>query len=393
MSDNFTEISSQSIFGRLGNAIKGVLLGIVLVPAAVVLLFWNEGRAVKTVKSLKEGESLVVPVSADKIDPANEKKLVHFTGKAETGDIVRDPKFEISLGAIRLDREVQMYQWKEDKKTTTQKKLGGGTESTTTYSYTKTWEKRLTPTVEFKHPEGHENPKTMIATSNTVHADKVMIGAFKLPSSIITSLQGVEPLNLKDEDLQKIPSTVRGKAILSDGTLYYGSDPTAAQVGDQRVTFNVLRPATFSIISQQVGDTLSPYHTKAGREFERVESGVVSAEEMFAHAKSENNLWTWALRGIGVLVMGIGFGMIVGPFTTLMDVIPFLGDIVGAGVGFAAFILAGVVSLVVIAVAWFVVRPILTFVLIAAAAGALIFGRNFAAKRKQATLTTQATGA
>ncbi len=155
----------------------------------------------------------------------------------------------------------------------------------------------------------------------------------------------------------------------------------------------MLRPATFSIISQQVEDTLSPYHTKAGREIERVETGVVSAQEMFEHAKSENNLWTWALRGIGVLVMAIGFAMVVGPFTTLIDVIPFLGDIVGAGVGFAAAILAGAVSLVVIAVAWFVVRPILTIALIAAAIGALILGRNFAAKRKQNVIATAAPSA
>jgi hypothetical protein len=393
MSDDFTEIPNQSIFERLGNAIKGVLFGIILVPVAVVLLFWNEGRAVQTAKSLKEGASIVVSVSPDKIDPANEKKLVHFTGKAETGDTVRDPKFEISLAAIRLDREVKMYQWKEDKKTSTQKKLGGGTESTTTYSYSKTWEKQLKPSVEFRHPEGHENPKAMVATSNSVHADKVMIGAFRLPNSIISSLKGEEPLNLKDEDFQKIPPAVRGKAILSDGALYYGVNPTAPEVGDQRVTFNVLRPATFSVISQQVVDTLSPYHTKANREIERVESGVVSAEEMFAHAKSENNLWTWVLRGIGVLVMTIGFGMILGPFTTLLDVIPFLGGIVGAGIGFVGFVLAGVVSLVVIAVAWFVVRPVLSIALIAAAVGTLIFGGRFAAKRKQATLARQVTAA
>jgi hypothetical protein len=50
MADSFTEVTSESWFSRIGGAIKGVFSGIVLCFAAVVLLFWNEGRAVTSVK-------------------------------------------------------------------------------------------------------------------------------------------------------------------------------------------------------------------------------------------------------------------------------------------------------------------------------------------------------
>ena len=65
MSDSFEEVTSESWFGRLGNAIKGVLLGIILFVASFPLLWWNEGRAVKTAKGLVELGGAVIPVAAD----------------------------------------------------------------------------------------------------------------------------------------------------------------------------------------------------------------------------------------------------------------------------------------------------------------------------------------
>ena len=50
--DSFSEITSESWFGRLASAIKGVLIGIVLFVIAFPLLWWNEGRAVRTAKGL-----------------------------------------------------------------------------------------------------------------------------------------------------------------------------------------------------------------------------------------------------------------------------------------------------------------------------------------------------
>lgn len=50
MADAFTEVSSENIFTRLKNAVVGLLLGPLLVIAAIVLLSWNEGRALTAIK-------------------------------------------------------------------------------------------------------------------------------------------------------------------------------------------------------------------------------------------------------------------------------------------------------------------------------------------------------
>ena len=74
--DTFTEVTDQSWFSRIGGSIKGVLVGLILFVAAFPVLFWNEGRAVKTARSLTEGAAAVIEVSADAPDPGNEGKLV-----------------------------------------------------------------------------------------------------------------------------------------------------------------------------------------------------------------------------------------------------------------------------------------------------------------------------
>ena len=139
MSDSFTETTSQSWFSRLGSAIAGVLIGIILFVASFPLLMWNEGRAIKTAQGLTEGAGIVRSVAADKVDAANDGRLVHVSGMLSTGGPVADPDFAIRVQGVRLVRHVEMYQWKEETQTETRTKLGGGEERTTTYKYVRDW--------------------------------------------------------------------------------------------------------------------------------------------------------------------------------------------------------------------------------------------------------------
>ncbi len=78
--DSYTEFGGRSWGSRLIESIKGVLLGIVMFIVAFPVLFWNEGRAVQTAKSLGEGASEVVSVASDNVETTNEGKLVLCDG-------------------------------------------------------------------------------------------------------------------------------------------------------------------------------------------------------------------------------------------------------------------------------------------------------------------------
>src|SRR5260221_13048094 len=82
--DSTTSEGPSSWLGRIGQSFAGVIFGFVLIVAACILIFWNEGRAVKTARSLTEGEGVVRTVATDKADPGNDGKLVHVVGPLAT---------------------------------------------------------------------------------------------------------------------------------------------------------------------------------------------------------------------------------------------------------------------------------------------------------------------
>ena len=126
MSDSFSVTTSQSWFGRLFESIKSVLFGLVMFVLSFPLLFWNEGRAVRTARSLTEGLGAVVSVPAEAVTPGNEGKLVYVSGAVKTDKPVVDDELAVEADAVTLLRNVEMYQWKESESKETRKKLGGG---------------------------------------------------------------------------------------------------------------------------------------------------------------------------------------------------------------------------------------------------------------------------
>ena len=374
MPDQFVESSSQSWFSRIGGAIVGVIVGIILLPLSVMLHFWNEDRAVVTEKSLKEGAASVISVPADSIVPGNQGKLIHLSGDVAAGEAIHDALFKVSAPALRLVRHVEVYQWKEDKTEETHDKLGGGKETVTKYNYTKTWSDKPIDSANFKHPEEHTNPTSFPVTTATVLSSKATLGAFKIPQDLIAKMQGGEPLSVSGEALAPLPPDLKSKAKIAGDGVYLGGNPEGPMVGDERISFQALNPGTFSFLAQQSGDTLAPYPTHAGREIERVESGTMGADVMFQHAQNENKILTWVLRAVGFVMMWIGFALIFNPLHVLADVVPFIGGIVGFGTGLLAALLGFAGSLVIIAIAWLAARPLLGIVLLVIALAAIVHG-------------------
>lgn len=378
MSDSHTVVTSQSWFGRIAKSIGGVFFGIILVLIAVALLFWNEGRAVKTYKTLQEGAGVVVTVSADEVVPGNESKLVHMSGAAVTDSVPADEDFGIAENAIRLRRSVEMYQWEEKQQSETRKKLGGGEETVTTYTYTRGWNAGVVDSSAFNNPSGHENPRELPYESRTWDAEDVRVGAFTLSADLVSMLGDFEDLAVRE-----IPTGAvwPGGASVDKGKIFLGADPAAPRVGDVRIAYSMVRPGDVSILAAQSGDSFEPYLTKAGGTIEMIAGGRLSAEGMFAAAHSQNTFLTWLLRVIGFVMMWAGLGLLLAPLSVLADVVPFLGNLVGAVTGFVTFLLALALSALVIAIAWIVLRPLLAVVLLVVSAAALVLG--FKALRKK----------
>ncbi|WP_269524222.1 TMEM43 family protein [Coraliomargarita parva] len=377
--DSFSEVSSASWFSRIGGAFKGILIGIIAVLVAVALLTWNEGRAVKRYKTLKEGAGAVVAVSPESVLPGNEGKLVHLSGHALAGSTASDPLFKVEVPALALNREVEMYQWKEKTSKETKKKLGGGTETVTTYDYTKSWSAQHIDSSRFKHPQEHANPSEIRFRNESFVAIPVQLGAFTLTTSQIRMIGTSETYTFPSD---YSPPSNLGEHTQSPTTLYFGKNPDSPEIGDIRISFKVAPEQDISIVAAQTGNSFQAYQTKAGGTIHLLETGLVSAPAMIQIAQDSNKFLTWVLRGVGLVILFIGFNMILAPISVMADVVPFIGNLVEAGTGLIALLLAGLVGLVTIAVAWIVFRPILaiSLLVVGIACAYLIFSKIKSAK-------------
>ena len=365
--DSYTEVTSESWFGRLGNAFKGIVVGLILFIIAFPLLFWNEGRAVKRHKTLNEGSGMVVSISSERVNPENEGKLVHVTGRATTNERLSDPEFGISGNVLKLKRRVQMYQWEENSTSETRKRVGGGTETITTYTYNKVWTEGVINSGNFKKSTDHRNPSSMMYQTQTVVAKNVSLGEFKLSNSLVDKISNFS-LWPVDEDTT-IPERLRGRISKHDNGFYAGFDPANPQIGDLRISFDVVQQTDVSIVSKQISNTFEPFKTKVGGSIELLEVGVFSAADMFQKAQQSNKVLTWVLRLVGFLIMMIGLNMILKPLSVIADILPILGNIVGAGTGLIAFLVSLVLSLLTVSIAWIVYRPLLGIILLVCGGG------------------------
>lgn len=356
MSD-FVEVTRRGFFSRGKDSLGGAFVGLVVVLIMAGVLFWNEGRARKRYLDLKEGAGSVVSVASDKVDPAAEGKLVHLTGETRVAAPLADPDFGISLSAVKLVREAEIYQWVEAVKTETRNKVGGGTEEIKTYSYERQWRDGPVDSSKFKVSSEHRNPSEMKVRSATFTADAVALGAFALPGFLVAQIGGGQPY--VPESLDQAKEEIRAAARIADGLVYFGADPRSPAVGDVRVRFTRVPTGTVSVVARQSGSTFAAYPTKTGGAIDLLELGAVAAQDMFKRAQDRNTALTWAVRILGFFVLGIGFSMVLRPVAVLASILPFLGRLVGTGTTVVAFLLGGVVWCLTVSVAWIFYRPLL----------------------------------
>jgi len=300
-------------------------------------------------------------------------------------DGLSDPDFGIAAQGLRLSRTAEMYQWKEESKSETEKKLGGGEETVTTYSYSKVWDDSQIDSSDFKKPDGHQNPP-MAIHSRTFQIPQGKLVAFDLDTPVLDRIEGDKDYSLSADQSAAIKAAYTGTKPLSmvDGKIYLGNDNTTPALGDYRIGYELAPLGVVSIVARQAGSHFEPYQTQAGDALLMVDTGNVPAEKMFADAVSANTLITWLLRGAGLLLLTIGFALFLSPIGVILDVIPFLGSMARMGTGIIAFVLAILVGTTTIAIAWFWYRPLLAVGILAAGVIAAVIVYRIGRSRKPA---------
>ncbi len=391
--DSFTEVSSTSFGERVGNSFKGILLGLLLFIAGTGLLYWNEGRAVRTGDAINEAQVATVTLpSVETIDTSFHGKMVHATGKAVTTDQLKDPVTNISANAIALIRKVSYYQWVQSSTTKEIKNLDGSTEKTTTYNYEKEWTDKPVSSANFKKIQGHQNTLIADIETRTWTAKNVAFGAYTLPDFLIHAIGGAEEFTpvISDASLQKslfphYEESAENVPLVHvrQNTLYLGEEPHDPDIGDIRIVYSAKPQGNVSILARVQGNTFDKFLASNGERFYQLNMGIVSDDIMYQNAKNSNDTLTWILRGVGMVMVVIGLNILVAPLSTMASIIPLLGDLFGAGAGLVASMLGIAWSCVIIAMAWIRFRPIFGISLLVGALGLFVFLYIYGKKRKK----------
>ncbi|SFV50583.1 hypothetical protein MNB_SM-7-1128 [hydrothermal vent metagenome] len=377
--DQYSERTTQGFGQNLGSSFMGMLFGLVLLIGSIVLIWWNESQSVSTADALKEMRDSIVKLEAPKVNPSNDGKAVWIYGELIPKNKLIDDALGISTDALVMQRVVKMYQWEESKESHTENKIGGGSQTVTTYTYQKVWSSRLIHSANFNRSAEHQNPPQMLYEAKLFATDAT-IGDFFISEHEIAT---IEPSQTLDLSSYTPPSSVKNM-----GTYFYiGHNPNQPQIGDIKISYIIAPKGNYSIAAKQSSNTLIPYTSSNEKMIFLIQHSIVQPDIMFKNELRSNMLQTWLLRGLGLVLMFFGFLLIMGPLTALANVIPFFGTIVGGASLFIAFMLTLLFGSFIIALSWFGARPLMSLLLFGGGAS-IAFGISKYKKSKSAQTTT-----
>jgi hypothetical protein len=242
--------------------------------------------------------------------------------------------------------------------------MGGSTTTTTTYDYSKEGSDEPINSSEFKHPDDHQNPQMPFGSKRFAASD-AKLGGWKLDPSTLYRISLSQALT---------PAAPAGWSLSGDN--YYRGDAASPKVGDMRVRYVGLPSGTtISVMAMQSGASFAVFTTKNGYQLELAEVGDHPSAEMIETKRKSEAVLTWILRGVGTLVMYVGFAVFLAPLSTLASVIPIFGRIVGGAAALVALVIAVPLSILVMAFAWLAYRPLIggALILLAAAVGSALW--------------------
>ncbi|PSN55822.1 Transmembrane protein 43 [Blattella germanica] len=239
--NSFQRRRNGSIKEQLKSSWLTAIIGCAMLSTGMWLLFWNEGQAVQTARSLEEAMNAVIAIQyTTVVMEENNGKLVHFSGPLHIGEPLAEPEYGVSVPAVKLKRRVQ---------------------------------------IEFP-------------LKSTVYiSEHVSVGGFIFGSA----------LKNKFTDFILVTSDERPERKdikLHAGLYYHSQDVWNPDIGDIRVQFSYAGKAgeVVSVVGMQAGNKIQPYKTFSGDEILMLRNGRLSVEEMFLEEKARNQLLTWTYR-------------------------------------------------------------------------------------------------
>ncbi|MDB4930741.1 MAG: hypothetical protein JWM10_3225 [Myxococcaceae bacterium] len=338
MANQFTEASHSSYGRNVVRSIVGIPVGILLFLGSFAVIWFTEGRT--------DWSKLAARTEVASADRGGglDGRTVSVTGPLTSTEPLGDPDFVQPGPYLSLKREVEQFAWVEHTAARSQGRTGGSSTTQTTYTYRPEWTASPRPSSEFRVPAEHENAPMPVSSQRFV-VPHAAVGAWNLDLTYVEFESGVV---LPPTALQR---TGRGAGFVPTGEFLFSGTgtPDVPHVGDLRVRFTALRNGTVAtVFGQAASSTVAPI-TVDGSPWMRVISG--DRAQAVQTLAAEYTATGWLGRVVAFLMMWIGMLLFLGPVSTFLNVLPFLGSASRFVVALVTFPLALVLTVVAVAVA------------------------------------------
>ena len=355
----------NSAGSRLLNSVGAIFIGLAVIFICLIALGCNERRSVRAIRAYDEfGKNLIETGSAT-VNPGNDGRLVAIRGALGFSNVT-DSAYQVTAPSFVLVRAVEMYQWQE-------RKQGSSTDAETTYTYYGAWKDSPVSSAGFFDQSNANRPWPSDAALQNRHfyAEDARLGDFRITPEQLANLPVDIALAVPES------ASLPGGFSRSDDSRYIHngnlSDPA---IGDMRISFLSSEVTRASMLGRQQGDAIVSYTARNGTRIDRMFAGERSGAEMVGQLQAENKAATWLLRILLTVLVCIGFSMFFTPVQTLTSMIPAIGKFLGKATKTVAQVIGSIVgvalSLLVIAISWVAVRPLVGIPLLAVTAGLIV---------------------
>ncbi|TGL64599.1 TMEM43 family protein [Leptospira sarikeiensis] len=322
---------STSIFGSIGDSIKGMLTGVVLFPLSLFFIY-----QVETCEQASAALKGALPAAQAKAGVAS-----YVTGKLSAdplgGEFVKSGKY------ISYSQSSEVYAWEETSKEDSNTKK-------------KTYDCKLDWTSSPKSPRNFKDPacKNKTFYQATVDDRKLVASDAKLKSEEGKTFS----VNLSQVDITSaVPSHTPEAGDLTkgiaEGDYIYLSEKCAKEEleGCERVSVSVtpIPDENMTFVGSVSGSSIVQFTSKEGNKF--LNASVGDFQSTMKDIESDDNVAKWLMRAGCFIAMWVSFNLLAGPLLSLLSFVPLVGDLGKTALslvfGIVAFLITGVTILLV----------------------------------------------
>ncbi len=239
------------------------LAGVALLLVAIGGLAFNEWRAGRADQALAALRASVITVDPAGLVPEEVPVLVG--GDATAGRPLRDPPFAVSVVALRLERQVEMLQWKE--------RIEGSGQNRTV-RHERVWSSELIDSSRF-YDRAPLNPGRFPVAPVRILADAARLGRLMLSPEALAALP---PSIVLRPTLEEV--TIDGLRLVARSDGYGSGDPAAPRIGDVRVRHLIVPPGPITIVGSLRDGRLGPWPAPNGTAVLLADNGLRSLAEL-----------------------------------------------------------------------------------------------------------------